>query len=159
MSSCDLTLRNGLVVTPHGVLDGGVAIDDETILRVDADGMLPKGRREIDVGGKVIFPGVIDPHAHLGVGDNWGLEKMGSDFATESRDAAQGGITTFVSTTVFGRESRVAMLQRGIDLGNENSLIDFRLTPVMTVRPHLDEVKECVCDGRALVQVLSRLQR
>ena len=144
MAGCDLTLRNGLVVTPGGVVNGGVAIDGETILQVDADGLLPTGRREIDVGGKVIFPGVIDPHGHLGVGDNWGLEKMSSDFATESRDAAQGGMTTFVSTTVFGRESRVAMLQSGIEFGNENSLIDFRLTPVMTVRPHLDEVKECV---------------
>ena len=56
MAGCDLTLRNGLVVTPGGVVNGGVAIDGETILQVDADGLLPTGRREIDVGGKVIFP-------------------------------------------------------------------------------------------------------
>ena len=107
MASCDLTLRNGLVVTPRGVIRGGVAIAGETIVQVDADNLLPTGRREIDVGGKVIFPGIIDRHARIGAGDNWGPEKMRSDFATESRDAAIGGMTTFVTTTVFGRESRV----------------------------------------------------
>ena len=147
MASCDLTLKNGLVVTPRGVIHGGVAIDGETILQVDTDGVLPKGKRDIDVGGKVIFPGIIDPHAHIGVGDNWGPEKMRSDFATESRDAAIGGMTTFVTTTVFGRESRVEMLRDGIVAGSENSMIDFRLTPVMTIRSHLDEVKECVALG------------
>jgi len=140
MSECDLTLRNGRVVTPHGVINGGVAVIGETIVQVDADTQLPKGHRDIDVGGKVIFPGVIDPHGHIGVGDNWGPEKMQSDFATESRDAAIGGMTTFVTTTLFGQEPRVEVMRGGIEWGNEHSLIDFRLSPVMTLRSHLDEV-------------------
>ena len=147
MPSCDITLKNGLVVTPAGLVRGGVAIAGETIVAVDADALLLAGAREIDVDGKVIFPGVIDPHAHLGVGDGWGPEKMQSDFATESRDAAQGGMTTFVSTTLFGREPRVEVLRSGIEWGDEASLIDFRLTPVMTVRSHLEEVAECVAMG------------
>lgn len=142
MPRAELTLRNGHVVTPGGIIRGGVAVAGETIIQVDADALLPRAERDIDVGGKVIFPGIIDPHGHIGVGDNWGPEKMQSDFATESRDAALGGMTTFVTTTLFGQEPRVDVMRGGIDWGNEHSMIDFRLTPVMTLRSHLDEVGE-----------------
>ena len=52
----DLTLRNGRVVTPHGVLHGGVAATGGVITHIAADTELPPGRDDIDVEGKVIFP-------------------------------------------------------------------------------------------------------
>src|SRR5437763_16762348 len=97
-----LTLRNGRVVTPQGIMRGGVAASGGVITHVGADSTLPAGEEDVDVAGKVIFPGVIDPHTHMGVGDNWGPEKLERDFHTESRDAATGGVTTIVSTSVYG---------------------------------------------------------
>src|SRR5437867_7765103 len=64
----DLVLRNGLVVTPSGVFEGGVAVDGETIVAAGASSTLGPARREIDVHGKVIFPGTFDPHTHFGSG-------------------------------------------------------------------------------------------
>ena len=65
----DVVIRNGLVVTPQGVLEGGVAVEGEKIVAVGPASTLGAGRREIDVKGKVIFPGVFNPHTHLGNGE------------------------------------------------------------------------------------------
>jgi dihydropyrimidinase len=136
----DLTLRNGHVVTPHGVVRGGVAASGGVITHVGADSTLPKGRDDVDVEGKVIFPGVIDPHTHMGVGDGWGPEKFESDFASESRDAICGGITSVVTTSVYGPSPRVPMVRDNIAAGNRTSFVDFRVTALMVTREHVDEI-------------------
>jgi len=140
----DLTFKGGLVVTPTGVIRGGVAVAGDVITHVGPDSTLPRAARELDVAGKVIFPGIIDPHVHIGVGDGWGPAKMRADFETESRDAAVGGITTMVTTTLFGREPRVEVLSDGIGWGNDHSLVDFRFTVVMVTRDHLVELPALV---------------
>ena len=41
---------------------------DQTLVVMTGDNdALPEGSREIDAGGRVVMPGVIDPHCHLGV--------------------------------------------------------------------------------------------
>lgn len=90
----DLTLRNAIVVTPGGLLRGGLAVTDGVITQVTADAELPAATTEVDVAGKYLIPGIIDPHVHLGIGDGAGPEKLERDFASESRDAAAGGVTT-----------------------------------------------------------------
>jgi dihydropyrimidinase len=140
----DLTLRNGRVVTPNGVIRGGVALAGGVITSVAADQQLPDGAETVDVGGKVIFPGLIDPHTHMGVGAGWGPEKFESDIATESLDALAGGITTIVTTSVFGRTPRVVMVQANIDSGNRSSHVDFRITALMVTREQMDEIPDLV---------------
>jgi dihydropyrimidinase/dihydroorotase len=140
----DLTLRNGLVVTPSGLVNGGLSATGGVITHVGADAALPPGDRDIDVQGKVIFPGVIDPHTHMGVGIGWGPEKMQRDFATESRDAAIGGITTMVTTSLMGTDSRVEVTRAGIEWGNRDSQVDFRQSVVMTTREQVREIDELV---------------
>lgn len=142
--SPDLTLRNGRVVTPNGVIDGGLSVDDGKIVAVGADSTLERGRDDVDVGGKVIFPGVIDPHTHMGVGDDWGPEKLESDFATESRDAITGGVTTIVTTSVFGKTPRAEMVRRNIESGERTSSVDFRITALMVTRDHIEEIGDLV---------------
>src|SRR5579863_8988290 len=90
----DLTLRNGLVVTPGGVIRGGLAARGGVITHVGNDATLPRGNDDVDVRGRVIFPRVVDPHTHMGVGDEWGPEKFAADIASEPQDALAGGVTT-----------------------------------------------------------------
>ena len=52
----DIVLKNGLVVTPSGVIRGGVAIEGEQIVGVGASSTLGQAKREIDVDGKILFP-------------------------------------------------------------------------------------------------------
>ena len=40
----DLVIKNGLVVTPQGLIEGGVAIEGGKILAVSGDASLPRAR-------------------------------------------------------------------------------------------------------------------
>ena len=53
----DLVIKNGLVVTPHDTVRGGLAIRNEKILQIGADDSLPKANLEVEVEGsfKAIF--------------------------------------------------------------------------------------------------------
>jgi len=52
----------------------------------------PVAEKEIDLKGKVTFPGFIDPHVHF---DDPGFTER-EDFETGTRSAAAGGITTII---------------------------------------------------------------
>ncbi|NLD98133.1 MAG: dihydropyrimidinase, partial [Synergistaceae bacterium] len=58
----DLVIRGGSVVTPDGVLSTDVGIFGE---KIAALGNALEGREMIDAAGKLVFPGVIDPHVHF----------------------------------------------------------------------------------------------
>jgi dihydroorotase-like cyclic amidohydrolase len=143
----DLTLRNAIVVTPGGLLRGGLAVTGGVITQVAADAELPAATTQVDLGSRYLIPGIIDPHVHLGIGDGAGPEKLERDFITESRDAAAGGVTTMITTTLFGTESRGEIAEQAIKTGNQHSLVDYRLTAVVTTREHLREAGALVKAG------------
>jgi dihydroorotase-like cyclic amidohydrolase len=99
----DLVLQNALVVAPSGVFRGGVAIDGEEIVALGASSTLGRRRREIDLDGKIILPGLFDPHVHFGVGDRIGEESMVEDFLHSTKDCLVGGVTTIATTSLLGR--------------------------------------------------------
>jgi dihydroorotase-like cyclic amidohydrolase len=142
--AADLTLRNGRVVTPQGVIRGGLAVRGGVIIQIGADHALPRAVEDVDVHGRVLFPGIIDPHTHMGVGDGWGPEKFENDFISESRDAITGGVTTIVTTSVYGPSPRVPMVKRNIEAANRQSYVDFRITALMVTREHIEEIPELV---------------
>lgn len=86
----DLVVRGGTVMTPHGRLEGGVAVDGGVIVAVAVDAALPTGRETIDAGGRHVLPGVIDSHVHF---REPGLEYK-EDWASGTAAAACGGVTT-----------------------------------------------------------------
>ena len=129
----DLVLKNGRVVTSTAVIQGGVAVEGGKVTAVGPDASLGRGRREIDVQGKVVFPGLFDPHVHLGMGDVIGEESMRSDFETETKDAALGGVTLLSTTSLLGKGSLVDQFERSRDCGQGRSYIDYHInTSVMT---------------------------
>jgi len=84
----DLVVRNGKVVTPRGIVEGGVAIDSGVIVALAKGPHLPSGDREVDVGGKVILPGLLDGHSHTTLPPE--------DSTSGTRAAAKGGFTTIL---------------------------------------------------------------
>jgi len=99
----DLVLRGDTVVTPHCVGAFDLAIDGGRIVAVAAGGTmpLPHGARLIDVTGKIVMPGGIDPHVHC----KWFLPNPdGTAGLTDppdivSRAALHGGTTTIIDFT------------------------------------------------------------
>ena len=89
----DLILRNGTVVDAvDGVYAADIAIVGERIAALLAPGTRADAAREIDVRGKHVFPGVIEPHTHIGF-----LNEFADDVTTETASAAIGGVTTVFS--------------------------------------------------------------
>jgi dihydropyrimidinase len=93
----DLVIRGGTVVLPQ--TDGvaaDVAISEEKIAAILAPGTAVDAVQALDVTDKVVLPGVIDVHLHLGHGKDIARPRVPEDAATETAAAALGGITTFI---------------------------------------------------------------
>jgi dihydropyrimidinase len=93
----DLVVRGGTVVLPQ--TDGvaaDVAISGGKIAAVLAPGTAIDAVETLDVTGKVVLPGVIDVHLHLGHGKDIARPRVAEDAATETAAAAIGGVTTFI---------------------------------------------------------------
>ena len=70
----DLIIKNGYVCTESGIVKGGLAIKDGIIVEVVAENNFPECDEVYDANGKIIFPGIIEPHVHLGLNDGEGDE-------------------------------------------------------------------------------------
>ncbi|OQP62388.1 allantoinase [Niastella vici] len=80
------------ICTPEGIREGFVSIQDGVITGFDTN-LPPHLKREaIDIGDSVLMPGLVDPHVHLNEPGRTHWE----GFATGTRSAAAGGITTLV---------------------------------------------------------------
>ena len=97
----DVVLKGGAVVDPssglNGVLD--VAVENGVIARI-APGIAPsEAARLIEVGGKIVTPGLIDVHAHVfeGVNRTGVNPDLGGVYAgvTTIVDAGSAGAATF----------------------------------------------------------------
>jgi dihydropyrimidinase len=122
----DLVVRGGTVVLPQ--TDGvaaDVAISGETIAAILAPGTAIDAVETLDATGKVVLPGVIDVHLHLGHGKDIARPRVAADAATETAAAAIGGVTTFIPylmatdpfETLFDEVKQITEAGARIDFG------------------------------------------
>lgn len=131
----DLVLSNGELVFPGvGVRRGSVAVRGERIAAILAPGETVSGGRVIDCTDRLVLPGLIDPHTHIGFG------AKEADFLTESRSAALGGVTSLMS---FHRSDDLsASTGPWRKAGEERSVIDFGFHFGVTSRAHVETLSE-----------------
>ncbi|MCA8942439.1 MAG: amidohydrolase family protein, partial [Planctomycetes bacterium] len=86
----ELILRGGRVVSSTGVTEADVHVRGERVAAVGPR-LAVAGASEIDVSGKLVFPGLIDPQVHF---REPGLEHK-EDLASGSLAAIAGGVTSF----------------------------------------------------------------
>lgn len=93
MPEYDLLVRGGQVVMPRiGLMRADVGVRGGQVAAVGHD--LPTSADHVlDAGGLWVFPGLIDAHVHIG-----NHFPYRDDLASESRSAAFGGVTTFLTT-------------------------------------------------------------
>ncbi|MFB8240824.1 allantoinase AllB [Kitasatospora purpeofusca] len=118
-------IRSRRVVLPDGERPADVLVRDGKIERIAPHGTLPAdGHRVTDLGDTALLPGLVDTHVH--VNEPGRTEWEG--FATATRAAAAGGVTTIVdmplnsvppTTTLAGLEAKrkTAEGQAWVDLG------------------------------------------
>ena len=114
-----VVIRHATVMTANGQLfeDGAISFAEGKILAVgkNADVLTPMGAEEVDATGKVVTPGIIDVHSHMGVyavpgtlatdDGNEATSPVTAEVSAEHafwpqdpalRRAAQGGITSIL---------------------------------------------------------------
>jgi len=93
MKPPDLIIRSRRVVTPEKIEPASVHIRDGVIAALgDWDELPPSQISFVDAGDAVVMPGLVDSHVHV----NEPGRARWEGFATATRAAAAGGITTIV---------------------------------------------------------------
>src|SRR4051794_31697872 len=88
----DLVVRSRRAVTPGGERPAAVVVRGDTIVAVEAYDATVQADQDVDLGELVLLPGLVDTHVH--VNEPGRTEWEG--FATATRAAAAGGVTTIV---------------------------------------------------------------
>ncbi len=92
MSLPRFVIRGQRVVTPDEVRPASIHVRDGKIAAVGAFDDVPQGCAVVEAGASVVMPGLVDSHVH--VNEPGRTEWEG--FATATRAAAAGGVTTIV---------------------------------------------------------------
>ena len=61
----DLIIKNGKLVTPDRVYEADIAVKDGKYAAFLAPGTEAEATEVIDAEGNLVYPGIIDCHAHL----------------------------------------------------------------------------------------------
>ena len=134
----DLLIRDGMICRDDappvrsslGVRDGRIAVVAGSASGLDATEV-------IDANGRLVMPGMIDPHVHIGHG-----APHASEFWTEGSSAVVGGVTTML--TFYRRHpfNYLDLVPELIAAGETNSPIDFSVHLPLFTRQNLDELPE-----------------
>jgi allantoinase len=176
--SADIIIASERVVTPAGIRAATVFVRDGRIAAVGALGDRPAGVRVVDLGDRVLLPGLVDTHVHINEPGRADWE----GFETGTRAAAAGGVTTIVdmplnsipaTTSVEGFDAKVAAARGrchvdvgfwgGVVPGNAGSLEGLASRGVLGFKCFLspsgvDEFEHVgEADLRAAMPVLARL--
>ena len=168
----DLVIRGGTVVTPSGAGEFDVGIQGEKIVLVAArDAITEESRTTIDASGKYVFPGGIEPHAHIAsrVSEAWagrpGVMTQSPEAA--SRAAAHGGVTTYIDFaggmegTEDGDQSDNSIMtrldtRRSVFAGHSYTDFAFHFTLAGEVPPRtIGEIGEAIESGVASFKIFT----
>jgi allantoinase len=143
MPNYDLVIQNAHVVRPGAdrperldvaVQDGRFAAFEPSI-----DGS--EAATVVDATGKHLFPGVVDVHQHWGI-----YNELGEDADSESRAAAQGGVTsgiTYIRTGAYylNRSGPYREIFPQVLAATESrAYIDYGFHVAPILREHIDEI-------------------
>jgi allantoinase len=125
-----LVIRGHRVATAAGLRAAAVHIANGRIARVSGFDEVPRGVELVDAGDALVFPGLVDTHVHVNEPGRTDWE----GFATATRAAAAGGVTTLLdmplnsippTTSVAALESKraAALGQCAVDTGFLGGLV------------------------------------
>ena len=105
-------LVNGRIALPSEIVTGqALLVADGRIAAISAADSLPSDVPQIDVGGRLIAPGLIDIHIHGALGRTFN-EPTAAAFATITRENARRGVTSLLATTATDAiDNLVAILE------------------------------------------------
>ncbi|HEU4567585.1 MAG TPA: dihydroorotase family protein, partial [Marmoricola sp.] len=147
MAPLDLLVKNVRVVRPDqpeaAELDLGIA--DGKFVRVEANISPDEATEVVDGKGRLAFPGVVDVHQHWGI-----YNPLEEDAVSESRAAAQGGVTSGIT---YIRTGRYYMNRTGpyaeifpevLESAEGRAYIDYGFHVAPILKKHIEEIPELI---------------
>jgi dihydropyrimidinase len=134
----DLIVRGGRVVTATDDFEAAVAVKAGQIVGIAPEALLPPADRVIDAAGKIVFPGLIDCHLHVG--------PEYDDWKTSALAAARTGLTSIVPFVTYNEgETLPAATRRLREEAETLSTLDFGFHFILDHEPPiLDGLPEAV---------------
>jgi len=134
----DVLVRGGRVVTGSDAFEAAVGIRGEHIVAVGPEDLLGPADRVIDATGKLVLPGLIDCHLHVG--------PEYDDWATASLAAARTGLTTLLPFVSYDEgETLPQAVGRIREEAEARSVLDVGLHVILNHEPPiLDGLAEAV---------------
>jgi dihydropyrimidinase len=133
----DLLVVNGRVIGPESrEIRASIAVAHGRIAGLLEPEASPPAHQLVDVAGKVVLPGAIDPHTHVTLGppDGW---------FSETRAAAVAGITTVLDFQLLS-SSYLEAFPRIRAEADARCCVDYGLHFCPSVEAHLDELDRWV---------------
>ncbi|NKY34515.1 allantoinase AllB [Nocardia speluncae] len=119
----DLVVTGATVVSHDGRREQDIAVRDGKVLAV-GDGLATDGVPTVDATGLLVLPGLVDMHVHL---REPGMTEK-EDFASGTRAAAAGGVTTVADMPNTSPPVATAERYRQkLDLVSSKAYVDFGL--------------------------------
>jgi dihydropyrimidinase len=153
----ELVIRGGSVTTTETSVIADVGIADGVVKVVGLG--LPRAEVEIDATGLLVMPGMIDVHTHFDHMVELFNGKNADDYASGSRAAAAGGITTVIN---FAFQKRGGTLTEAIEdeiaRAGGQSFVDYGIHQCLTdpdVPGVFEEIPRLADDGFASVKVFT----
>jgi dihydropyrimidinase len=131
-----LLIKNGFVVTEEAEAARDVLVSGETIAEIGENLAAGPETVVIDAAGKIVIPGGIDAHTHLGL--DVGFTVSSDDFFTGTVAAAHGGVTAIVDHPAFGPPGCPLdyQIEQYHKLAERNAVIDYGFHGVIQ---HVDD--------------------
>ena len=100
----DLLIKSGTLVTAEWTAKGDLGIKDGKIAAIGDWGKTVSASNVIDANGRLVMPGLVDPHVHIS--QTFRDRRSADDFYTGTVSAAYGGNTTIIDFATQWDKSR-----------------------------------------------------
>lgn len=157
---CDLILQNGRIVTAQDIYEGDILIRDGVIAAIAAPGGAHQAGRCVDLSGKYIFPGMIDPHVHIHAPFGGCIDAH--DFYTASQAAAFGGVTTIIDfSNTWKGSSVLESVKARVEEMSQDCVVDFGVHAkfVQANERVLGEIKDIVAFGCPSIKMFTTYRK
>ncbi len=145
----DMVIHGGKVVTSGHTIQAWIGVKDGKIVALGSNESWPEAKQTINATGKYVLPGIVDPENHPCSPLDEGLRR-------ETAVVIADGVTT---AGMMSHSSRITVRDakplRAADVptfaevypefikaGNQNSMVDFFLSPQMQTEEHAKEIPD-----------------
>jgi dihydroorotase (multifunctional complex type) len=146
VSRYDLIVKNGTLVVPYvGLCPADIGVKDGRIASVASELASSEGQTILDARGKLVFPGAVDSHYHVGI-----YRPFSEDAESESRSSLVGGVTTILSYFRTGHHylnksgPYARIFPEVLDLSRGHFYTDYGFHIAIMTREQLEEVESLV---------------